>query len=481
LNDWIVRPSSIVAIIVGLFILVSGIAAFLCFREFDATRDNVLSADEVAADLLANIVHEQERAVIGILESYSHRRLFIEAVRRKDRDVAHRHLADLKKNHEIDLTFVTDNKGVLWTNYPPFPEAIGRDLSNRDWYKGVSAEWTSYVSTVFKLIVGDKPPAVAVCVPIFDEKGRIIGILGSSQRLAFLVENIRRVSLIPNTTVSVIDRTGNILYSNKFSYQGNIIEHPSFSSIEQALKEKRRRIEMDDARDGRQISYLAVVPVEAIGWSVVVERTRRDILRSEYGRFVEIGVISLLLFLLMAIFLVYMRKASLFRRAEEILEMSLRDQLTELYNRRGFITLAEQQLKTANRTKRPIGLSFFDLDGLKWINDSLGHEAGDRALIDAANVLGQTFREADIIARVGGDEFAVLAIDMTEINPEAVAKRLQQNIDDCNAIESKAYKLAMSWGTSIYDPESPVSLDQLMSAADALMYAQKKAKSNRRS
>jgi hypothetical protein len=79
LKDWIVRPSSIVAVIVGLFIITFGIAAFLGFREFDATRNNVLIADKIAANLLANIIHEQERAVIGILESYSHRRLFIEA------------------------------------------------------------------------------------------------------------------------------------------------------------------------------------------------------------------------------------------------------------------------------------------------------------------------------------------------------------------------------------------------------------------
>ncbi len=168
------------------------------------------------------------------------------------------------------------------------------------------------------------------------------------------------------------------------------------------------------------------------------------------------------------------------RLEEEMREMSFRDQLTELYNRRGFTTLTEQQLKAANRAKRPMRLTLIDCDGLKWINDTLGHEEGDKALVDTANVLRQTFRESDIIARTGGDEFAILSIDATDMNPEAFSKRLQQSIDEYNEKESRPYKLAMSWGTAIYDPESPMSLDKLMSSADELMYAQKKSKSSRR-
>ena len=161
---------------------------------------------------------------------------------------------------------------------------------------------------------------------------------------------------------------------------------------------------------------------------------------------------------------------------EEIRELSFRDPLTALYNRRGFITLAEQQLKAAPRVQRKMLLAFLDVDNLKRINDTLGHEAGDKVLIDAADVLRRTFRESDIIARVGGDEFAVLAIEMTDLNPELLPKRLQHTIDACNADESKPYRLSLSWGMTVYEPETTHSLDQLMSAADTLMYAQKKAK-----
>jgi diguanylate cyclase (GGDEF)-like protein/PAS domain S-box-containing protein len=165
------------------------------------------------------------------------------------------------------------------------------------------------------------------------------------------------------------------------------------------------------------------------------------------------------------------------RMEEEIREMSLRDGLTGLYNRRGFITLAEQQLKAAIRAKKQTQLAFIDVDDLKWINDNLGHEEGDKALIDTANILRQTFRESDIIARLGGDEFAILAIDAADMHQEDFSRRLQQHIDVCIAKESRQYKLSLSWGAAIYNPESPISLDQLISAADKLMYDQKKTKS----
>jgi diguanylate cyclase (GGDEF)-like protein len=110
----------------------------------------------------------------------------------------------------------------------------------------------------------------------------------------------------------------------------------------------------------------------------------------------------------------------------------------------------------------------------------LGHEEGDKALIETANVLRQTFRKSDIIARLGGDEFAVLSMDAADINPKDFPKRLQQNIDAGNAKEARPYKLTISWGTAVYDPDSPLSLDELMSSADKLMYAQKMGKSNRR-
>jgi diguanylate cyclase (GGDEF)-like protein len=165
---------------------------------------------------------------------------------------------------------------------------------------------------------------------------------------------------------------------------------------------------------------------------------------------------------------------------EHILAISMTDQLTGLHNRRGFLTLAEQHLKLSSRTKMGMLLFFADLDGMKWINDTLGHEAGDRALTEVAVVLKETFRASDIIARTGGDEFAILTIDTTGTSPEIIMTRLQDHVDKHNSERGHRYKISISMGAAYYDPENPCSLDELMSRADKLMYDQKRSKSQSR-
>jgi PAS domain S-box-containing protein len=323
-SDWLAKPYAIVLSAVGFFVLILGIALFLGWRQFETTRHNALTNDRTTANLLADLTQAKNRAIIGILQSYARRPLFIAAVQKKNLAGASRHLADLKKNAEIDLTFVTDTQGILWANFPAFPEAIGMDLSYRDWYKGISAHWKPYISTAFKLIVGDKPLAVAFCVPILDEKERIIGILANSQRLSFLDDAIERVPLSPYTTLSVIDRMGHILYSNKFAYREKATDYRFFPIVEKALKEKKRQLEIIDPRQDQEKIYLTIVPVGDIGWSVIIERTERDIFRSEYRRFIETGAISTLLLLLIVFFLVYLRKVSILRKTEELLRAETR-------------------------------------------------------------------------------------------------------------------------------------------------------------
>ena len=126
-----------------------------------------------------------------------------------------------------------------------------------------------------------------------------------------------------------------------------------------------------------------------------------------------------------------------------------------------------------------MALLFADFDQLKWVNDTLGHPEGDRALIEIANVLKETFRESDIIARLGGDEFVVLAMESDGTPAEILTTRLQENLEARNANGDRHYKLSLSVGTARYDPERPCSIDELLTRADRLMYEQKQ--NNRKS
>ncbi len=162
---------------------------------------------------------------------------------------------------------------------------------------------------------------------------------------------------------------------------------------------------------------------------------------------------------------------------ETLHAISITDDLTGLLNRRGFFALAQQQLKIANRTRKGLLLVYADLDGLKKINDSLGHHEGDLALTEAAKILKDVFRESDIIARLGGDEFAVLLTEQREARDEdAVMTRLHESLRAHNAQAGRRYALSMSAGVKRYDPERPCSLDEILSSADKLMYEEKRAK-----
>jgi diguanylate cyclase (GGDEF)-like protein/PAS domain S-box-containing protein len=163
---------------------------------------------------------------------------------------------------------------------------------------------------------------------------------------------------------------------------------------------------------------------------------------------------------------------------EELRTLTLTDSLTGLYNRRGFLTFAEQHLKIANRMRSKIYMLYADLDNLKRINDTLGHQAGDEALKETAGLLGETFRESDIISRIGGDEFVVMPIKDAEENIAPITARLKNNIGRYNAKKDRKYVLSVSVGITYYDPDQPITVEELLSQCDKLMYEEKSGKKN---
>jgi diguanylate cyclase (GGDEF)-like protein len=158
----------------------------------------------------------------------------------------------------------------------------------------------------------------------------------------------------------------------------------------------------------------------------------------------------------------------------ELCSLALSDDLTGLQNRRGFLALAGQQLKQAHRSGQQFLLFSCDLNNLKMINDSYGHQEGDQAIVRTSEALKSTFRNSDIIARFGGDEFCVLAFEASVQHEEPILERLKENLRKASAGESR-YSLSLSVGLARYDPRRPVSLQDLMAEADTAMYQHKKA------
>lgn len=157
--------------------------------------------------------------------------------------------------------------------------------------------------------------------------------------------------------------------------------------------------------------------------------------------------------------------------------MSLKDDLTKLYNRRGFLELVAQQLKIAERHKKDTGVLFIDLDNMKFINDNFGHREGDVALMTLSVVLKKACRDSDIIARIGGDEFVVFGMGLNRKSSEHLISRIRKELIRYADKKIKLpYVFSVSIGTAYSSPRRPRLIDALIEEADRLMYREKKNK-----
>ena len=158
-----------------------------------------------------------------------------------------------------------------------------------------------------------------------------------------------------------------------------------------------------------------------------------------------------------------------------LLHMALRDDLTGLHNRRGFMALATRYLKWARDAGQKLVMFFADVDGLKSINDRFGHGEGDRAIVRAAACMRETFRQSDVVARLSGDEFVALVIEGPGRNAEAICRRLQSELAQRARADSR-YSLSLSVGVAYFDPGEPVALHDLLRRADIALYRKKRGK-----
>jgi diguanylate cyclase (GGDEF)-like protein len=164
------------------------------------------------------------------------------------------------------------------------------------------------------------------------------------------------------------------------------------------------------------------------------------------------------------------------RMAEQELaavQLATMDELTLLTNRRGFRELALHVLNLCKRLSKPVCLLFFDLDLFKEINDRYGHAEGDRALRSFSQILKDTYRDSDVLGRLGGDEFVVLLSNADKIEGQEILNRLNQRLDEHNQVSGRGYDICYSAGIIQYDAGQHQSIDDLLEAADKLMYQQK--------
>jgi PAS domain S-box-containing protein len=366
-----------------LFLIISGITALLVQNQLRELKNQVLASDRVMAGFLSDLIVEHEKATIGILQSYASRPSFVNAVKRKNVAGAQIDLQDLKKNNaEIDLTFVTDQNGTLWANYPVFPEALGKDLSYRDWYKGVSSQWTPYISDVYKLIVEKQPLAVAIAVPVFDLEGRVTGVLATSQRLTFLNDVMSSLPFHSHSTVTVVDRMGNIIHSNKPYPTGTVMGYSLLPVVKKVLEGKKNQIAIQKSAQKDETLYLTIESIAPLGWTIIAEHGDNAIIRAGFQQFATTATTSLLIFVIISSFLLYARKHILYIESEARFRKATEGSLDAFFI-----------LKSVRDGKRQItDFEFVDLN--KSAEDMLG--------MPRKKVVGQNLCELIPINRTGG-------------------------------------------------------------------------------
>jgi diguanylate cyclase (GGDEF)-like protein len=211
---------------------------------------------------------------------------------------------------------------------------------------------------------------------------------------------------------------------------------------------------------------------------ILREFTRQHVIRSQifpehYATAILASITAALSFVFLMFLVWYIRSME-----AEIHDLSLRDELTGLYNLRGFNILAEQALRLAQRSKAPFSVLFIDLDELKQINDVYGHGAGSATLSETAELIQATFRETDVIGRIGGDEFAVAG----QFSDDAVSVAIQRLRDASkgrNAVAGHRVDLSFSVGRATSILIEHESLQELIAKADRSMYEEKRRKKSR--
>ena len=168
--------------------------------------------------------------------------------------------------------------------------------------------------------------------------------------------------------------------------------------------------------------------------------------------------------------------ASMVERELAAVQLATLDELTNISNRRGFMVLAQHSLNLCARQKIPAALVFLDLDKFKPINDKYGHAVGDRVLVTFASQMKSSFRNSDVFARLGSDEFVVLLSNTSKEQAEEIMVRFNRSLKEINQQANRGYDVTFSYGIVESNPEKYTAIDELLVNGDTLMYEVKRAK-----
>ena len=372
----------------------------------------------------------------------------------------------------FQASVLLDGGGALLQVFPPRPELIGEVMTAKYAHLLAAVEGTVAVSNVVPS-AAQALPVTAFAVPFDTPHGKRVFSGALMVDSTPLREYLADLTPIANSEVYLLDGNLSLVSSNDRGLTRLSTLHDQNPTLEAAL------VEGDWGRygTGEKWGWFVSVPIEGTPWRLVVAAPEEDLLSPLAGAATWTPWLLFVAVLVSAATVTGVLLRLSATRAAQLVEterLLTTDALTGLHNRRGFELLGNQMIRSAARAGQQIGIIFFDLDGLKAINDQFGHDAGDQALKSFAAILRMTLREADIAARLGGDEFAALIWTGTKPDLLSVRARLDHHVQAHNETSPIGFQLAFSMGVSWFNPQVPQSLDQLVELADAEMYRDKR-------
>jgi len=264
-------------ILAGLTVIVLLASGYFFVRSIDLEEAKSLAESEAIARGVAAFIEAREEGLLKVLQSYAGRFQFREAIKRRNREEAVRHLRQLAETFpELDWPFLTGPDGVLWAIYPEAPELYGRSFAHRDWYRGVSREWRSYMSEIFPA-ARDQAPVVSLVMPIRDLDGKVIGIIGSAQRLDVIRQWLLPIQ-VPDGDLYVVDRKGQLVFHRTRFGPEQINDYSRVPVVERLLRGEEGLVELENPVEG-QVRLSAYRLLPALGWGVVVHREKSLVLQ----------------------------------------------------------------------------------------------------------------------------------------------------------------------------------------------------------
>jgi|GEM_PF-457168 len=321
ISPLLVNHRNFALIIIGIFLIVSATTILQFYSHIKSATEMHLKQDSTTAYIVSIILEEHLQKIIKTMESYSNRPLLVQAVRSKNIEEIKKHLISLINNHTgIDGMVITDQKGAFLTSFPYFPERKGKNYAYRDWYKGVSRNWAPYVSDVVVRTAAEKDIAINIAVPIFDEKGYVLGIMFNTQQIVVLSRIIKRVPIDPGLSVSITDRKGKLIFSNSYTFDKEITAYPFYPAINKAKGEKRQSIVIKET-SGLGKQYIYFYDIANTGWTVIVGRHSHSIFFSDMQHFIYMILTAFFFFLLIILLLLFFRKAIMAKQSLEQLKV----------------------------------------------------------------------------------------------------------------------------------------------------------------